>query len=57
MAKARIETYTTHRQLGRSRIADHYWRCLGCNATDGTPTGFSTERDAKANSLSHRCPG
>lgn len=47
-------THTTKtRQLGRSRITDHFWAC-SCGTANTAPTGFSSHRDAHGNWLAHR---
>lgn len=48
-----ITLTTARRQVGRSRITDHYWRC-SCGEETTAPTGFRTRQEAHVNSLSHR---
>lgn len=47
-------TVTTRtRQMGRSRVVDHMWSC-SCGAVGTAPNGFSTDREARVNALSHQ---
>lgn len=47
-------TFTTsRRQVGRSRITDHFWRC-SCGDTTTAPNGFSTREQAESDARPHR---
>jgi hypothetical protein len=41
------------RQLGRTRVTDHYWSCT-CGAHCAAPTGFRYEHEARSDWLFHR---
>lgn len=53
MREHTVTQTTMTRTMGRSRITDHHWSCT-CGQRSTAPTGFSTERDAFVDSLSHR---
>jgi hypothetical protein len=44
---------TAQRQIGRTRVTDHFWRC-SCGEATTAPNGFSAQAHAWVNGLAHR---